>query len=305
MVRMPSTAFFCAWAVLGFFVHAQAPRITAPTYLQGRGDLMEAIAEYKTTLPGRDTQAFVQPGEDEVALAMDAVRAAQAGDLIGAAATLDEFGYDLVTFTDSRTERAHLMMRERVPCGRCWGLYLFSQSPSRRNVTVEAPHPLFDLFTPEFAIEAYLRLDAEEFLMAGAHRYANGPDSLVSDMARNPASLFQAIHVALTDPQTHVLQYHGFALQNHPDYPNVVLSNGSPVPHAELAALWRAMEARGETVGVYDGHQWAALGATLNPQGRHTNSISGRFYHMEHYLDIRRDPSRRTAMIDAVLEVVQ
>jgi len=294
----------CAWALLGFGVLGSAPRVAAPTLLEERGDLMDAIAEYKTTLPGRDTLAFVQPGEDELAVVMDAVRAAQSGDLMSAAATLDAFGYDLVTFTDSRTERAQLMLRERVPCGRCWGLYLFSRSPSRRNMTIEAPHPLFDLFTPEFAIEAYLRLDAEEFLMAGAHRYANGQDSLVSDMARNPDSLFQAVHVALTDPQTHVLQYHGFALQNQPGYPNVVLSNGSPLPHAELFALQRAMEARGETVGIYDGQQWAALGATVNPQGRHTNSINGRFYHMEHYLEIRRDPVRRSAMIDAALEAL-
>src|SRR6266508_4369864 len=234
MARIPSTALLCAWALLGFGVLGSAPRVAAPTLLEERGDLMDAIAEYKTTLPGRDTLAFVQPGEDELAVVMDAVRAAQSGDLMSAAATLDAFGYDLVTFTDSRTERAQLMLRERVPCGRCWGLYLFSRSPSRRNMTIEAPHPLFDLFTPEFAIEAYLRLDAEEFLMAGAHRYANGQDSLVSDMARNPDSLFQAVHVALTDPQTHVLQYHGFALQNQPGYPNVVLSNGSPLPHAEL-----------------------------------------------------------------------
>jgi len=233
-----------------------------------------------------------------------ATTTALGGDLDDAASRFDTFGYDLVSFLDLGSSVWHLMLRERTPCGHCWGLYVFSRSLTARDVVVQAPHPLFDALTPEMAIEAYARMDAREFFMAGTHRYANGPGSAVSDMARNPNSVFQRMHEALTGPQTQVFQYHGFSLRNHPGYPNVVLSNGSPNPQPELFLLKAAIEARGETVGIFDGRDWGELGATINPQGRYTRSIGGRFFHMEHEFAIRSDPARRAAMVDAALEAL-
>jgi hypothetical protein len=276
----------------------------ARSYLEESGDLQSLVVAYKATLPGRDSNAYTEPSEDEAQLVAQVVRLAVDGRLDEASALLDPFGYELIVFSDIPTAGSHLLFRERTPCGRCWGLYALNLSATPRNVTVAVPHPLFDLFTPELGIEAYVRLDAQEFLMAGAHRFANGEGSLVSDMARNPRSLFQRLHQELTDGETHVLQYHGFALRNHPGYPSVVLSNGGPQPHAELFQLRSALEARGETAGIYDGENWREFGATVNPQGQHTRSIGGRFYHLEHEFAIRNDPSRRSAMVEAALEAL-
>jgi hypothetical protein len=123
-------------------------------------------------------------------------------------------------------------------------------------------------------------------------------------MARNPRSLFQRLHELLTDADSQVLQYHGFKRDNHPDYPNVVLSNGSERPHRELYLLKAALEARGETVGIYDGQAWRALAATGNPQARHTREIGGRFYHVETRYGLRKDPTRRSGLVETAAEAL-
>src|SRR5207249_11563082 len=143
----------------------------------------------------------------------------------------------MLLYHDTATLGDHLVVCERPPCGRCWGLYILNRSPSARNVVVEAPHPLHDRLTEELGIAAYLELDARAFLMAGAHRYADGYRSPISDMARNPHSVFQRLHEALTTADTHVVQMHGFCEEDYPGYPSVLLSSGSPQPHSGLFAL--------------------------------------------------------------------
>jgi hypothetical protein len=269
-----------------------------------RGDLGAFVAAFKDTIPGQDSNAFVDPSPADVAQMVSATCAALAGSLEEAAARLDSLGYDLVPYQDTSAGGSHLMLRERAPYARCWGLYVLRLAPSAQHAVVEVPHPIWDVFTPEMGLEAYQRLGARAFLLAGAHRYANGKNSPISDLARNDHSVFQGLHEALTDPDCQVLQYHGFDIQVRPEYPNVVLSNGSAQPQPEHFRLKAAMEARGESVGIYDGLQWSALAATGNPQARYTRSIGGRFYHLEHRYAIRKQPPRRSAMIEAAIEVL-
>ena len=269
-----------------------------------RTDLIALVTAEEHGLPGEGSSAFVQPGEDDVATVVEAARAALAGKLRTANQELAPLGYQVVNFRDAPTGGHHLVFRERAPCQRCWGLFILNRSPAARDIVVEAPHPLWDQFTPEMGIQAYLRLDARAFLMAGAHRYANGRDSPVSDMARNPRSVFQGVHELLTDQNSQVLQYHGFDESDHRDYPDVVLSDGGPRPHAGLSAMKSAIEAQGARAGIYDGRHWPELGATDNPQGQQSRSIGARFYHMEHDYAIRKDPARRTAMIEAAYAVL-
>ena len=266
-----------------------------------RGDLADLVVAHEAVLPRAHSYAYVDPGAEEWRLVVAAARMARDGDPEAAAAALATVGYEVAAVCDLACGGTHLLFRERPPRARCWGLYVLSLSVTAHDVVVEAPHPLHDRFTPEMAIEAYLRLDARAFLMAGAHRYANGYASPASDMARNPRSVFQGLHEALTGRATHVLQFHGFTVQDHPGYPNVLLSNGSPEPHMELFALGAALELQGETAGIYDGATWTELTAVANVQGRYTRSIGGRFYHMEYEAELRRDPARRSAVIEALV----
>src|SRR2546421_7683403 len=144
------------------------------SHLAESGDLRAYVAAYRSTLPGQDSYRFVQPRAGEVGLFVGATRLALAGDFEAAAGQLDALGYDLVVYEDTVGGTAHLMLRERSPCARCWGLYLLSGEPTAHDLLVEVPHPIWDQFTPELAIDAYLRLNGSAFLIAGTHRYANG-----------------------------------------------------------------------------------------------------------------------------------
>jgi hypothetical protein len=278
-------------------VAARAPRPQAAR--SESGSLREYVMAFRASLPGENSYAFVDPTDGETVQMTAAVHSALSGDLPAAAGVLGQFGYDLVRFHDEAGGLDHLLLRERQPYTRCWGLYVLSQSPTARSLTIQAPHPLWDTFTAAFGVEAYLALDARHFFLAGAHRYANGPDSLVSDQARNPRSVFQRLHEALTEPGGLVLQYHGFNHKARPEYPSVVLSNGSPQAAPELYQLAAAIQAQSETAGVFDGQHWAMLGATQNPQARFSRSVGVHFIHAEHSYEIRSDPARRAALVEA------
>jgi hypothetical protein len=279
---------------------SHAARADAPTLLEERGDLAAFITAHKATLPGEDSNGYVDPSPDEAATMELAVTLAQAGQLDEAAVALDALDYDLVVFTDTATAGAHLMLRERQPQRTGWGLYLLRLAAGGADLAVEVPHPIWDTYTPELGIETYLQLAARRFLMAGAHRYANGRGSMVSDMTRNPRSIFQRLHQALPAPSTQVLQLHGFKRDNHPGYPDAILSNGSAQPHGELTRLAAALEDYGIVVGVFDGQRWSRLAATLNPQGAHTRAIGGRFCHLELRHRLRSVPTHRAQIIAAI-----
>jgi hypothetical protein len=278
--------------------------MAAPARIQARvalgADLASFVTDYEASLPGARSHAYIDPTDAEARLIAAIVRDGLRGASPEAVTALCGLGYELLVFCEAATGSEHLVLFERSPLTRCWGLYVVNCTVSARNVVVEAPHPLHDRHTPRLGIAAYLRLEARAFLMAGAHRYANGFRSLISDMARNPRSVFQRVHEAVTDPATHVVQVHGFSENDYPGYPGILLSNGCAEPDPELFELCAALQAAGEPAGVFDGVRWQQLGGLPNPQASHTRAIGGRFYHMEHELALRRDRTRRAIVVEAL-----
>ncbi|SDM95750.1 hypothetical protein [Allokutzneria albata] len=232
-------------------------------------------------------------------MAAEGIVAARAGRLDEAVSLLARVDYELLKLRDPVHGDFHIV-RETAAYKRCWGSY-YLRLPPYRDVVVEVPHPRHDRYTPDFGVEALHRCQASLLLLAGTHRYANGRPrdgwEPPSDMARNPRSLFQAVHERLTTASTDVLQYHGF-VEDH--YPDVVLSNGSARPHAQLHRIAQRMRAAGVRTEVFDGSNWPSVGATKNPQARYTRRIGGRFYHMEHQPRVRDDVRLRSAMVEAV-----
>ncbi|RZS43419.1 hypothetical protein EV193_102398 [Herbihabitans rhizosphaerae] len=282
-----------ALAAMIVFAPAKAPAAPAPS-------LAEHVAEVVRTLPGRDSDAFVDGPPNEVDTAASAIAAARAGDIAGARAMLAPLAYEVHEL------ETYLVIQERTPCQRCWGTYVINRSSSAKNVFVEIPHPLHDQNTPEFGVEAFQRTGASLLLLAGTHRYANGEPSdacrgVESDMARNDHSLFMAVH-RIAGQGTVALQYHGFA--DRDGYPDVVLSNGNDTPPAELHRLRTEFTDRGIDAGVFDGDQWADLGATCNPQGKHSRATGGQFVHQEFRPAIRMDAGKRSEAVAAVLAVL-
>jgi hypothetical protein len=82
------------------------------------------------------------------------------------------------------------------------------------------------------------------------------------------------------------------------------VSNGSPDPPSVLYRLQAALEAAGESTGVYDGQAWGDLSGRVNPQAAYSRSIGGSFFHLEHRYGVRARPHRRLAVVAAVRDVL-
>jgi hypothetical protein len=278
-------------------------------------DLAAFVLDYRDGMPrGENTNAYRWNSESpaEITKIIAAMRLANKGEegtRAEAELALRQYGYNLDRVRDSATSRNYLVISERTPCQRCWGLYIlrYDSSSAAVNVAVEVPHPFSDESSEEIGIRAFLELDAKMFAMAGAHRNSSTttrpgyPNSRVSDMARSYESLFHKVHTNFTTKApnaTHVLQVHGF--EARPDYPEVVLSDGSAQPHPRLHLFAAALKSGGITTGVYDGQHYPAFGATVNPQAKHTRKKGGFFYHLESVHAVRNDPQKYAAVISAL-----
>ena len=72
--------------------------------------------------------------------------------------------------------------------------------------------------------------------------------------------LYNKLHVRIAVSEAARWTAQRFNGGDYPGYPSVLLSNGSSAPDAALFTLQAALEARGETAGVYDGVRWRQLG---------------------------------------------
>jgi hypothetical protein len=156
-------------------------------------------------------------------------------------------------------------------------------------------------------MDIYRALGARALLIAGAHRNAN--DDKSADVAHAPQSIFQSVHLALSQEiQTAsgdvvILQIHGFHASNHEGYPQVVFGLGeSPLPNEIAIAqkIKQALSQQGISAGVCTGveSELMELCAKTNVQGSVTKA--GSFIHIELDEEIRKNDD---AFIAALVEM--
>ena len=187
------------------------------------------------------------PSQTDLVTWRAAVEAALGGDLDTAAQLLSALApsYKAVRFTDTSGSPPvlyHLILEADVtPDGLVptvvvgWGSYFFNPAP-QRELSIQAPHPVFDSLTQNEGIDAFLQLQARSFLLAGTHRCASNTETpcsgtttacsadgsevpyRVSDPAHgaspaNPTvtNTLEIVHEAVFGfmPQTVALQFHG------------------------------------------------------------------------------------------------
>jgi hypothetical protein len=237
---------------------------------------------------------------DTFRLAVDAVRN---GDPAAADAMLDKYGYDVYSIRETVTGDSLVVIRERIPAGadvpRGWGTYVFN--PQFQNAAdIHVNHPVDDQHSEDMAGDLYRGCRCRWFLMAGARRDANPND--VADMARATNSVFHAVHVRVAAAGTRAVSMHGFRIDNHdgelPADAEIVLAVGrnsqttTPTYGAADFALRTALVDSGFVAGLHDHDPgYDALGATQNPQGRHSNDALGwgHWIHLEHERTLRTD----------------
>lgn len=200
------------------------------------------------------------------------------------------YDYEVIEYNDTNNSLTYYILLEDNPISRGWGTYVFNLNNTHEHI-IEAPHPKFEPYTCDIAIELFVNLGARAkgYLMAGTHRYTlyqNG--YYVSDITRSFDNIFEKVHEALVSSNSKTLSIHNFSIFNHPGYPNIVLSNGNPPPAAgdeedEFNAIENTLENNySTTVGICDGANYNDLSGGVNRQGQYVrNNNMGYFYHWE------------------------
>jgi hypothetical protein len=235
-----------------------------------------------------------------------------------------KIGYEVVEYTDTEGDppRTHYILREtaRAPDPRFTGGGTYLLYPPGHNLFLQAPHPVYDRYTGEQAVETYLSVGARLLALPGTRRdSATAPspctgDYPESDAAHNTQHLFFRAHerASLRDPATVTIQLHGFGsdslsrLQGQCGSTNSLLVNLSEgrayAPHPTAPTFLQILEGKIQAGGavtpcVY-GADTSILGGTWNVEGRFSNGAedacledastsSGRFIHLEQSFLVR------------------
>jgi hypothetical protein len=269
------------------------------------GSFRNQIGILEKNMPRSGSEAYVMPGLKEQADFAKLVSMIQRQELAGAVQLAVENNYTLDYYVDKGDDYAtSYLLREQRPVQKGWGLYAF-RLDSTSNIMVEAPHPLYDRWTPSVALDIYRALDARALLIAGAHRNANADGS--ADVAHAPESIFHTVHLSLSreieaaSGTPIILQIHGFHSSKHEGYPPAVIGFGKDIQAAfrSLAKdLETALTEQGIRAGLCTDDTWKNLCGRTNGQGASSNGEI--FIHIELDEKIRKNDE---ALIAALLQV--
>jgi hypothetical protein len=233
---------------------------------------------------------------------------------------------DLRTFPDASNGRRYCVLVETQDANadglpdRGWGTFIVYRDAAR-EISHQAPHPLFDGATDLEAMAIFRDTDSRSFAMAGAHRNANSGPACVSgenvaDVVHDTRNMFHAANEALKAfygrKAWTALQWHGNATCGHLNaYISVGLASAPALPSRArtLRDRMRAQHPEWTIENPPDGG--CPLNALTNVQGRLLNGVSsasvcttdasaprGRFIHVEQNSSSRLAPD----WIDAVRE---
>lgn len=130
-----------------------------------------------------------------------------------------QLGYQIILYKHISSGSEYFILRESINAyetGRLrhWGTYVFKLGASKPYV-IEAPSPIFEAGSFEFAGSLFQQLDASALLISGAHPYANTDGSAQVVARSNPLSLFNLIHQSslrsLTGQTVTAVQVRGYS----------------------------------------------------------------------------------------------
>ncbi len=312
------------WAALALFAAADAAALaTVPTV---SGSFLSEVQRLKNLAFGANSNLYVPPTTAQTASFLTLALDVRAGNYDQAETEANSLNYTLTDFSDTGTGRSYYELTENLVGGKQtlgWGSYFYNPSFAA-DALVEVPHTLADINTEDIGSQTFQYANARGFLMAGAHRDANGTGT--ADVAHLDTSIFLAVHEAWNGPTgaTTAWQIHGFDPSEHTDFPAntaAVLSDGAGNVGNRQIALDSQFEARGFQTYVYDtlatndpknvqvngsvsGSTFSSLGATTNVEGQYSRSIGGTFVHDEMSTIIRDSATNRSAAAHAIAAAI-
>ena len=241
-----------------------------------------------------------------------------ADNLASARTTANGLNYQVTEFTDTTMSpnQVFYILEEQSPKSNYWGAYVFSKTPKRGNLVIQAPHIKNDTNTGKQAVYCFKNNMARSLFISGTHRCNNSSSSScsgttticnsgseayrVSDLAHNTNSVFQKTteNMFTYFPESVFIQLHGFSWSSGDPY--VIMSNGTrETPAIDYATLIKdALLVEDNSLTFELSHintSWNTLIGFTNTQGRLINysvdncvssaeGTTGRFIHIEQEL---------------------
>lgn len=303
------------------FSSSQQSSRTRSNLLKESGNFLEEVNRLRRLAIRKYSNSYQVPSRDELNQFSHLARALAVEDISTVLDYAANLHYEVVRFTDQSTRQVFYGLREQQGHHmRGWGSY-FINPAYHTKALLEAPHILFDQFSDEIAAEAFLSSSAYGFLLAGAHRHANGFNT--ADVCQHTASIFHIVHQTWISPQIKTWQIHGFdtSTKSFPNGTECVLSNGRGEIPPEIQNLNQQLQTNDFQSYVYhrststietqqvnqdlSGDRFHELGATHNIQGIYCHQIGAVFTHMELSKQLRSRASTRSQVARVIAKSIQ
>jgi len=211
------------------------------------GYLLSFLQENKRLLAAKNTQKYVTPTQAELLyfdqtvltplfMAIDQYGSpdwlTESQPLINQIAeSAGQLGYQIILYKHISSGSEYFILREQMNANsgdlRHWGTFVFKLGASTPFV-IEAPSPIFESGSFEFAGSLFQQMDAGALLVSGAHPQANADGSARVVARNNPLSLFNLMHQSTLRHQSELgitaVQVRGYSAQSETGADNVKLS---------------------------------------------------------------------------------
>lgn len=286
------------------------------------GDIEDYVGNIIDNAPGSTGDNYIEPNTTQLNSWNTVIDFLLADNLASARSNVTTLNYQITEFTDTSISPNQLfyVLEEKSPQSNYWGTYIFSQTPIRNNLIIQAPHSKFDTNTGEEAIFCFKNTVARAVFINGTHRCnsnsfssCSGTTSVcgsndsykISDLAHTTTSMFQKTteNIFAKISNSVFIQLHGFGKQSTDPY--VIMSNGTrETPTTDYAVMIKdALLTEDSTLTFELAHintSWTRLIGFTNTQGRLINNSSnfcntsattstGRFVHVEQEKSKLRD----------------
>ncbi len=301
------------------------------------GNIENYIGDIIDNAPGSTGDNYIVPNTSELNKWNAIIDFIMVENLIEARSNADELNYQVTEFTDTSItpNQVFYILEEKNTQFNYWGTYVFSKTPTRNNLIIQAPHSKYDTNTGKQAIYCFKNNVARAVFINGTHRCnsdsyssCSGTTSAcgssdnykMSDLAHTTTSMFQKTteNMFKSISNSVFVQLHGFGKRVSDPY--VIMSNGTrETPAKDYAVLIKeALLVEDNTLTFKLAHKdlnWTRLIGFTNTQGRLINgspdycntsatSTSGRFIHIEQEkYKLRNDETGWNKMSNALSNV--
>ena len=287
------------------------------------GDIETYMDNIIDNVPGSSGDDYSDPNATQINTWNTIIDFLLADNLASARSTANGLDYQVTEFTDTSISPNQIfyVLEKESSSPNYWGTYVFSKTPTRNNLIIQAPHSKYDTNTGKEAVHCFKNTVARAVFINGTHRCnsdsfsscsgttgvcgSSGESYRISDQAHVTNSMFQETTENLLNAISNsvFIQLHGFGKQSTDPY--VIMSNGTRLtPSTDYATLIKeALLVEDNTLTFKLAHidtSWTRLIGFTNTQGRLVNNspnhctssattTTGRFIHVEQEKSKLRD----------------